>query len=41
MCATATDAAGLKRPAAGLTMTTWSWMTAEAAKVPHQTASGL
>ena len=29
MCAT--DAAGLRRPAPGLTMTTWSWMTAEGA----------
>jgi hypothetical protein len=25
----------------GLTMTTWSWMTTEAAKAPHQTAAGL
>ena len=41
MCATATDTAGLRRPATGLTMTTWSQITAEAAKAPHQTAAGL
>jgi hypothetical protein len=33
-CATAADVVGLRGPAAGLTMTTWSRMTAEAAKGP-------
>jgi hypothetical protein len=30
-----------KEPGQGLTMTTWSRMTTEAAKAPHQTATGL
>jgi hypothetical protein len=40
MCALATDAAGLKRPVAGLPATIWSRMITEAAKAPHRTASG-